>query len=78
MKNEKLDIKEVERKINLLNLMIEKRRDRIVYYQKLIKMGLAVDDMRRLEFFTAVKSTEINELVKRLDWFYTQRSLLEL
>ena len=78
MKDEKLDIKKIERKIDMFNLMIEKRKERIVYYQKLIKMGLAGDDMRRLEFFAAVKATEIKELQKKLDWFYTQQSLYKL
>lgn len=78
MPDTKQKLEEVEKKINLIKLRIEKRRDRIAYYDKLIKMGLAFDDMRRLEFFAAIKEIEVKKLLKELDWLYMQKSFYEL
>lgn len=74
--NEK--ISEIERKINLIKLMIEKRRGRIVYYEKLIKMGLTFNDRMRLDYYATIKENEIKDLTKELDWLYMQKSLYEL
>lgn len=75
-KNEK--IKEIERKINLVKLMIEKRSNRVAYYQKLINMGLTSNDRIKLDYFSAVKNKEIKYLLKELDLLYIQKALYEL
>ncbi len=69
---------EVERKIKLLELMIEKRRERVAYYNKLINMGLTFDDKLRLESAMLVKQREIRRLQLDLDWLYTQKGIFEL
>lgn len=71
-------ISEIKRKINLTKLMIEKRSKRVVYYQKLIDMGLAANDRMKLDFYMTVKEKEIKDLTKELDWLYMQKSLYEL
>ena len=71
-------IKEIEKKIKLVKLMIEKRGQRVAYYQKLIKMGLAADDRMKLDYYASFKSKEIRDLTKELDKLYVQKSLYEL
>ena len=74
--NQKVD--EIERNIDLIKLKIEKRKDRITYYQKLINLGLGFSDMRRLEIFSTIKEFEIKQLSKELEWLEIQRSYYEL
>ena len=74
--NEKAKV--IERRINLVKLMIEKRSNRIAYYQKLINMGLTSDDRMKLDHFSAIKNKEIKYLLKELDWLCTQKALYEL
>ena len=78
MSNTSLRIKEIEKKIKLVKLMIDKRSQRVVYYQKLIKMGLAANDRMKLDYYSSFKGKEIKDLTKELDWLYVQKSLYEL
>lgn len=78
MPGTKREIGEIERKTNLIKLMIEKRRERMAYYEKLINMGLSFSDTRRLEFLATVKRLEITDMLKELDWLDMQRSFYEL
>ena len=70
-------IEEIERYINLIELMIEKRSNRITYYEKLINMGLTFDDQRRLELLAAKKNVEIKNLHKKLDELYMEKAFYE-
>lgn len=71
-------VEEIERKIDLVKLKLEKRKDRVTYYQKLINLGLGFNDMRRLEIFSTIKEFEINQLSKELEWLEIQKSYYEL
>ena len=77
MDDNRQKIKKIERSINLIKLMIEKRSDRIKYYEKLIEMGLTFDDQRKLEFFAAHKRLEIKNLYKKLDELYLEKAFYE-
>lgn len=77
-KNKESEVREVARKIQLVLLMIEKRKQRIAYYQQLINKGLLFSDRMKLEVFIFIKTKEINDLLKQLDDLYTQKSLYEL
>ena len=77
-KNKGSEIREVVRKIQLVQLMIEKRKQRIAYYNQLINMGLLFSDRMNLEIFIFIKTKEIYDLLRQLDDLYTQKSLYEL
>ena len=70
-------IEKIEREINLIKLMIEKRSNRIAYYKMLINIGLTFDDQRRLEFFAAQKNLEIKNLEKKLEELYMEKAFYE-
>jgi len=72
------NLKKIEKKIILIKLMIEKRSQRVEYYQKLIKNGLTNSDRMNLEYISVVKEQEIGTLVKELDWLYIQKSFYEV
>lgn len=71
-------VEEIERKIDLIKLKIEKRKERVNYYQKLINLGLSFNDTRRLEIFSTIKDFEIKQLSKELEWLEIQKSYYEL
>lgn len=71
-------VEEIDKKISLANLMMEKRRGRIVYYEKLLKMGLAADDTIKLQFSIGVKESEIKTIEKEIDWLYMQKAFYAL
>ncbi len=77
MDDNRQKIEKIERSINLIKLMIEKRSDRIKYYEKLIDMGLSFDDQRKLEFFAATKNLEIKNLYRKLDELYLEKAFYE-
>ena len=72
------NLRKVERKIRLIKLMIEKRSQRVEYYQKLIKIGIANSDRKKLEYLSIAKEIEIYQLVKELDWLGMQKSFYEV
>ncbi len=72
-----LKVEEINKKINMAQLMIEKRKERIAYYEQLIKMGIAHDDASRLEICASFKTKEIKNLQNELEWLYTQKSFYE-
>ena len=74
----KENLKKIEKRIILIKLMIEKRSQRVEYYQKLIKKGLPNRDRMKLEYISIVKEIEISTLVKELDWLYMQKSFYEV
>lgn len=78
MNDTNLTIEQLEKKIALVLLMIEKRKDRILYYDKLIDMGLAASDTIKLQFQVSIKESEIKALEKELDWLYMQKAFYEL
>ncbi len=78
MNNTTEKLEEVERKISLVKLMIEKRKERKSYYERLVTMGVASTDKDQLELHAKIKETEINELLKELNWLYIQQSYYEL
>ncbi len=78
MNDTNLTIEQLEKKIALVLLMIEKRKDRILYYDKLIDMGLTASDTIKLQFQVSIKESEIKALEKELDWLYMQKAFYEL
>ncbi len=77
MNKTNLEVEEINKKINRVKLMIEKRKERIAYYGQLLKMGIAYDDAARLEIYAALKSKEVKNLQNELEWLYTQKSFYE-
>lgn len=78
MNDTNLTIEQLEKKISLVLLMIEKRKERILYYDKLIDMGLTASDTIKLQFQVSIKESEVNALDKELDWLYMQKAFYEL
>ena len=78
MNNTNVKVEELERKINLVQLMIDKRKERVEYYEKLLKMGLSADDTIKLQFHAGAKECEVKALEKELDWLYMQKAFYEL
>lgn len=78
MNNTNVKLEELEKKIKLVQLMIEKRNKRIEYYDKLLKMGVATDDTIKLQFHAGAKESEVKTLEKELDWLYMQKAFYEL
>lgn len=71
-------IREVDRRISRIQLMIEKRRRSVAYYDKLLKMGLLFSDTVKLNCYSNIKASEIRALTAELDSLYTQRALYEV
>ena len=72
------NLRDIEKRIRLIKLMIEKRSQRVEYYQDLIKMGIANSDRMKLNYLSIAKEIEIYELVKELDWLGMQKSFYEV
>lgn len=77
MENENKIVNDINRRIDLTKLMIEKRKERVDYYQKLIKMGLCFSDQKKLDIAISKKLYEIKRLSEELEWLYMQKAFYE-
>ncbi len=69
---------EIEKKIIMIKLMIEKRKERVKYYQKLVCMHVAESDRQRLECNIFLKEKEVRSLTDELGWLDIQKSFYEV